>query len=184
MTSKSKLTDKQERFCQEYLIDLNATQSAIRAGYAESGARTEGSRLLANADIQDRICQLNDSRMKSLNVTPEFVLGELLKLASADPAEMYHEDGRMKNIHDIPEHLRKTIARIETIEYFEGKGDDREQVGWIKRVGFWSKEKALENLGKHLRLFSDKLEIGTTKTLEQIIGASMQKRISNDEIHK
>lgn len=180
MSTASKLTDKQKRFCEEYLIDLNATQAAIRAGYSSNSASQLGSETLGKLEVQQHIAFLNEKRMKKVGVTPDFVLGELLKLASADPAEMYELDGSMKNIHDIPEHLRKTISRIEVVEYFEGKGENREQVGHIKRVAFWSKEKALENLGKHLKLFSDKVEIGTTRTLEQIIGASFQKRISDD----
>ena len=54
------LTPKQERFVSEYLIDLNATQAAIRAGYAKSGARTEGARLLANADIADFLAKAQE----------------------------------------------------------------------------------------------------------------------------
>lgn len=67
---KTKLTDKQKRFVEEYLIDLNATQAAIRAGDAEKAANREGSRLLSNVDIQDEIQKAQNTRAeRSSNFT-------------------------------------------------------------------------------------------------------------------
>ena len=63
------LTDKQKRFCEEYIIDLNGAQSAIRAGYAEGSARVEASRLLSNDNIQDYISELQQKKSEELNIT-------------------------------------------------------------------------------------------------------------------
>ncbi len=60
-----KLTAKQERFVAEYLIDLNATQAAIRAGYAEKGASVEGTRLLANAKVAAAVAAAKAERCKT-----------------------------------------------------------------------------------------------------------------------
>ena len=71
------LTPKRQRFVTEYLVDLNATQAAIRAGYAKSGARTEGARLLANADIQAAIAERATALAEKAEVSPEWVLTQL-----------------------------------------------------------------------------------------------------------
>lgn len=63
------LTDKQKRFCEEYIIDLNGAQSAIRAGYSESTARQIASENLAKLDIQEYISQLQESKSEELNIT-------------------------------------------------------------------------------------------------------------------
>lgn len=63
------LTDKQKRFCEEYIIDLNGAQSAIRAGYSESTARQIASENLAKLDIQEYISQLQQNKSEELNIT-------------------------------------------------------------------------------------------------------------------
>ncbi|MEL6845035.1 MAG: terminase small subunit, partial [Bacteroidota bacterium] len=78
------LTPKQAKFVEEYLVDLNATQAAIRAGYAESGARTEGSRLLANADIIDAINARREAIAKTTSITPERIMREYGRIGFAD----------------------------------------------------------------------------------------------------
>ncbi|MDG6310861.1 terminase small subunit, partial [Glaesserella parasuis] len=75
---KSKLTDKQQRFVEEYLIDLNATQAAIRAGYSEKTARSIGQRLLTFVDIQEAIQEAQNKRAERVNVTQDDVLKGLL----------------------------------------------------------------------------------------------------------
>ncbi|MCT8655972.1 terminase small subunit, partial [Glaesserella parasuis] len=79
---KSKLTDKQQRFVEEYLIDLNATQAAIRAGYSEKTARSIGQRLLTFVDIQEAIQEAQNKRAARVNVTQDDVLKGLLEIIS------------------------------------------------------------------------------------------------------
>ncbi|HAI51401.1 MAG TPA: terminase small subunit [Enterobacteriaceae bacterium] len=74
------LTDKQEMFCHEYLIDLNATQAAIRAGYSDGSARNQAYRLMTNDDILQRIAELNQDRLKRTNIDAEYVLRQAVKL--------------------------------------------------------------------------------------------------------
>ena len=74
------LTPKQARFCREYLIDLNATQASIRAGYSEKTAKQQGSRLLTNADVQTRISELQDAMAERLDITADQVMADLEKL--------------------------------------------------------------------------------------------------------
>lgn len=74
------LTDKQQRFVDEYLIDLNATQAAIRAGYSEKTARSIGQRLLTNVDIQKAIEEAQSKRAERTEITQDMVLQELAKI--------------------------------------------------------------------------------------------------------
>lgn len=73
------LTDKQKRFCEEYVVDLNGTQAAIRAGYSEKGARVNAAKLLTKTNIQERISRLKEQRSEETGVTAEWVVQEIKK---------------------------------------------------------------------------------------------------------
>lgn len=75
-----KLTDKQEMFCREYLIDLNATQAAIRAGYSEKTANRVASENLSKLDIQSRIAELKQERQDRVSIDADYVLKQAVKL--------------------------------------------------------------------------------------------------------
>lgn len=142
-------------FVREYLIDLNATQAAIRAGFGAKTARQAGARLLSRVDVQALVNEAKTQRADKIEVTADIVLAELLKIARVDLSQLYDERGNMKNIHDIPEDVRRAMAGIEVDELWEGRGEDRAQVGVTRKVKLWDKPRALELLGKHLKLFTD-----------------------------
>ena len=158
-TNSAKLTPKQASFCLEYLVDLNATQAAIRAGYSTKTARSQAQRLLTKDDIGSELAQLMENRSKRVEITADTVLSELLKIARADIGAAFNEDGSLKAIHEIPEEVRRAIAGVDVFEEFAGRGEDRAQIGLTKKLRFWEKTKALELLGRHLRLFTDKVEL-------------------------
>ena len=81
---KRKLSVKHKRCCEEYLVDLNATQAAIRAGYKEKTARSQGQRLLTNVDIQKYIAELQKKQSERTGITADTVLKELEKIALTD----------------------------------------------------------------------------------------------------
>lgn len=74
------ITDQQELFCKEYIIDLNATQAAKRAGYSEKTAQEQGSRLLSNVMVQERITELKSDREKRLQIDADWVLKQAVKV--------------------------------------------------------------------------------------------------------
>lgn len=160
------LTPKQEMFCQEYLVDLNATQAAIRAGYSRKTAGQQAEALLKKLEIATRVQELMDSRSQKVSVSSETVLQELLRLATVDLSEAYDENGNLKQIHDIPVDVRRAIAGVET--YYEKVGSDEDgnpDLCTVKKLKFWDKTKALEMLGRHLKLFTDKVEHSGTVNL-------------------
>lgn len=98
-----KLTEKQKRFCEEYLIDLNATQAAIRAGYSKRTARSQGQRMLTHVDIQMHLKELMSSRAARVEITADTVLGELAKIAAAE-VDIKGSD-KMKALELLGKHL-------------------------------------------------------------------------------
>lgn len=153
-----KLKDKQERFCQEYIIDSNGSKAATRAGFSERSSRNQATRMMANDDIRARIDELMEKREKDAGVTAALVLKELLLIAKTDIATAYDEKGNLKPIHEIPEDTRRAIAGIKVFEEFEGFGKERHKIGETRELKLWNKLEALELLGRHLKLFTDKME--------------------------
>ena len=82
------MTDKQERFCEEYMVDLNATQAAIRAGYSVASAKTVGPRLLENVGVQNRIAQLQAEQSRRTGVSADRVVRELAKIAFVNAGDL------------------------------------------------------------------------------------------------
>ncbi len=142
------LNPRQLAFCREYVIDHNGKQAAIRAGYAEGSAEVTASRVLSNANVKQRIAELEKPAIEKAEVTVERIIQELANIAFFDIRELYDDQGNMKNIHTIPESARRAISGMDVFEEFQGRGDDREQIGLTKKVRMCDKLKALELLGK------------------------------------
>lgn len=160
----AKLTDKQQRFVDEYLIDLNATQAAIRAGYSAKTADQQGSRMLANVKVKQAVAEKQAQRSKRTGVNQDRVVLELAKVAFAKMTDIVDSNGRIKE-DASPDDL----ACIESIKY---KESDNEYGGSVEReVKIASKLKALELLGKHLGMWSDKFNVTVEKSekLDDII---------------
>ena len=149
------MTDKQKRFVEEYLIDLNATQAAIRAGYSPKTANEQGNRLLTNVSVQTELNKQMAKRSKRTGVTQDRVVRELAKIAFLDMTQVVDSYGRIKD-DAAPEDR----ACIESIKYKSSSSDQGESVE--REVKVASKLKALELLGKHLGMYSDKLNIEGT----------------------
>lgn len=149
------LTPKQQRFVDEYLVDLNATQAAMRAGFSKKTAHSAGPRLLENVGVKAAIDTKKAKRTSKVEVKADEVLRELQTFGHMDPAEIVDEQGRLLPLKKMPEHVRRAIASVEIEEIWDGKGDERVQVGELKKVKFWPKHRGLELLGQHIKLFGD-----------------------------
>lgn len=148
----AKLTEKQQRFVDEYLIDLNATQAAIRAGYSAKTADVQGSRMLGNVKVQQAIAEAMAKRSKRTGVNQDRVVLELAKIAFVKMTDIVDSEGRIRsNATD------DDLSCIESIKY---KESDNEYGGSVEReVKISSKLRALELLGKHLGMWNDKLDV-------------------------
>jgi phage terminase small subunit len=141
------LNSKHAAFEREYLVDLNATQAAIRAGYSKKTAGSQGQRLLKNVEIKARIDAALLKRAARVEVTADDVLRELKRIAFADPSKVLGENGYLLTMNEMPEDVRRTISSVD----LSGDGGTK--------IKFWDKTKGLELLGKHLKLFTDKTEL-------------------------
>jgi phage terminase small subunit len=172
------LKGRRELFCREYLAKkLNGTQAALAAGYSEHSARTEASQLLAQSDIQERVAELAAARNEKIEIQAQDVLIELLRMLTSDFAQAINEDGALKSIHDIPIDCRRMIAAIEVQETFEGSGKDRVWTGYLKKIKFWSKDKAIEMAARHLSLFNDKLNVTGLEELARLISEARERSV-------
>lgn len=95
------LTDKQEMFCREYLIDLNATQAAIRAGYSEKNANRIAARNLSKLDIQNRIAELKTKRNEYVGVYVDYVLLRLVEIDQMDVLDILNSTGELKPVRVV-----------------------------------------------------------------------------------
>lgn len=138
------LNDKQEMFCREYLVDLNATQAAIRAGYSDKTARSQANRMLTNVDIEKRIQELKSERGERLAIDADYVLQRLVEIDQMDVADILLSNGEIKPIKDWPKVWRITLSGIDVTEM---AGD---AAGLLKKIKWPDKVKNLELLGKHI----------------------------------
>lgn len=188
------LNKRQQRFCDEYLIDLNATQAAIRAGYSEKYAHTNASKLLQNTTIKEYIEKRQQDRIERTEITQDDVIKELSLIAFANATDyskvvekplMVQIDGKMIQALDDNGKpiMYKTVENALTDELSE---EQQRALSVIKlgKTGLvvqpHDKVKALELLGKHLGLFTDKVEMSgkldtnpfanlTTEELKELI---------------
>lgn len=172
------MTDAQKRFCDEYLIDLNATR-AYKTAYSrckkDETANVNGSKLLRNAKVQEYIAEKMKEREQRTEITQDMVVNELAKIAFFNIKEIYNANGTLKEITNINEKTAGAISSIKTLQKAGAmkiniKTDDNIPIEHIQEqtVEFKTndKVKALELLGKHLGMFKEQLDISQDKPFE------------------
>ena len=147
------LTPKQQRFVEEYLIDLNATQAAIRAGYSEKTADSIGLQLLRTTQVAEAIAEAQAKREERTQIDADYVLKRLVEIDQMDVLDIMDNNGNVKPIKDWPKTWRQYISNIETISL-------EDEAGWLKKIKWPDKVKNLELLGRHVSVgaFKDKVE--------------------------
>ena len=153
------LNEKQRRFVIEYLIDLNATQAAIRAGYSEKTAKVQGSRLLTNADVAQAVFEAQAKRSERTEVDADWVLRRLADEAEADIADLYDEQGSLRPVHEWPLIWRQgLVAGIDVEEIRE----DGKTVGTVRKLKLSDRIKRIELIGKHVTVQAFREQVATT----------------------
>ena len=164
------MTDAQKRFCDEYLIDLNATR-AYKVAYPnckkDETASAAGSRMLGNVKVQEYISGKQKEIEKRTEVTQDMVVQELAKIAFFNIKDIYSENGTLKQIKDIDDNTSRAIASVKTLQKTGSMKINVNMEGQDKEIPLEhideqtiefktnDKVKALELLGKHLGMFSD-----------------------------
>lgn len=170
MAKAGKLSDKQELFCKEYLVDLNATQAAIRAGYSEKASRAISCENLTKPNIQERIQELSKKRAEKLEISMDRVALEYHRIAMFDPRRLFNEEGSLKPIHELDD---DTAAGISSLDH-ELIYSNKENIGEIKKIRLWDKTKALEALGRHVGFFEKDNEQGKSAPVVINLGTGIK----------
>lgn len=186
-----KLTPKQAAFVREYLIDLNGKQAAIRAGYSAHTAESQGARLLGYAKVRSAVQEAMAKRAERTETTADEVLAELRRIAFADPRELVEHvirccdqcwpdkerDPRRPpdpNCEDCHGDGHEVVRFKDTRTLSPAAARLYAGVKWGrdgKEILLKDQQRALESLGKHLKLFTEKVEHEHkgTLTLEQLV---------------
>lgn len=151
------LTPKQQRFVDEYLIDLNATQAAIRAGYSERTARQVGYENLSKPDIAAAIEAAQKLRQERTHITADRVLQELARIAFFDPRKLLNEAGHPKSLTELDDDTAAAVAGLDLLEEYRGTGEERQFVGYVKKFKIADKNTALTNAMKHLGILTERI---------------------------
>jgi len=148
------LTPKQARFVEEYVIDLNGTHAAIRAGYSPKGAEQQGSALLSLPKVQDQVADEMAKRSGRTGISAARVLEELSLLAFSDVGDYeMTDDGRVSVADGVPKSRRRAIQSIKRKTTVSAKtGDVTREV----EIKLWDKPGPLKLAGRHVGLFDEK----------------------------
>jgi phage terminase small subunit len=147
------LTNKQRRFVEEYLIDLNATQAAIRAGYSKKTARQIGEENLSKPDIAKAVQEAQAKRSERTEVDVDYVVKRMVEIDQMDVMDIMTDSMSLKPVSDWPRVWRQYLSGFDLAEMFEGRGEERDMVGILKKIKWPDKIKNLELLGRHLGMF-------------------------------
>jgi len=172
-----KLTNKQKLFVKEYLIDLNATQAAIRAGYSEATASDIGRELLRKTTVAEAIQKAMEKRTERTKINADYVLNRLVEIDQLDIIDIVQGDGKLKPIQEWPKVWRQSITGIDVQELTSG---DIESL--VKKIKWPDKLKNLELLGKHTAIsaFNEKQEqpqeLPIGKIQVEVVGANIKPK--------
>lgn len=155
------MTPKQEQFVREYLIDLNATQAAIRCGYSAKTAYAQGSRLLSNAEIVAAIADAKIERSQETKIDAAWVLKRLADEAVADINDLYTDSGAIKPVSEWPLIWRQgLVAGIKHQELRDGEGNRTGE--FIVDVKLSDRIRRIELIGKHVGVKAFEEQISMT----------------------
>jgi phage terminase small subunit len=150
------LTPKQQRFVAEYLVDLNATQAAIRAGYSKRTANEQGSRLLANASVRAAVEAGKARQLETADLTAIAVLEEMRRVGFSDLADAFDESGALKPVRELPKAFRAALASVKVTKKNLTSGDGKTED--IVELRLWDKPTTLANLAKHFGLLKENVQ--------------------------
>jgi phage terminase small subunit len=145
-----KINERQKRFSEEYVIDLDATAAAIRAGYTEKNASQLGYQLLQKPSVKAYIADLLKKRTERTQVDADYVLRRLVEIDQMDVIDILNNDGTIKPLTMWPKIWREFLTSFELSEIIGGQGDDRKIVGILKKIKWPDKVKNLEMIGRHV----------------------------------
>ncbi|MCV6547546.1 MAG: terminase small subunit [Cohaesibacter sp.] len=157
----TELNEKQQRFCEEYMLDLNGTQAAIRAGYSAHSAARQASRLLGIAPVRAELSRLKAAQSKRIEISADKLLHMMAQIAFGDIRGIFDVDGHLKPPHEWDEDTAATVAGLDIVTSAAGKG----AVKHVAKIRRSDRLRAMELLARHLSLFNEKANGAATEDL-------------------
>lgn len=170
-----KLTPKQQCFVDEYLIDLNGTQAALRAGYSEKTAGRQACELLEKTHIAEAIAEAKAKRSIKTSIDATYVLNRLVEIDQMDVADILDDAGNMLPVRDWPKCWRQTISGLDVNEILSG-----DVATVIKKIKWPDKVKNLELIGKHVdvQAFKDQVGLSGSLKMDDLTDEQLEARIA------
>jgi phage terminase small subunit len=178
LSTDQKLMPKQRLFVREYLVDFNATQAAIRAGYSKKTASAIGYENLQKPHIVQSIVESMNNREKNVETSAEWVLKALHGEAIADIADLYDKAGSLKPIHDWPLVWRTgLVTGVKTKQEHEYIDGQKVPNGVVTEIKLSDRVKRLELIGKHHAMFTDNVNLGGEVHLRDTSDSNLDAQI-------
>lgn len=175
------LSHRHQRFVDEYIVDLNGTEAAIRAGYSAKSARAQASQLLALPDVQAAVTEAQASRRERTKIDADWVLRRLADEADADLADLYDENGALKPVKDWPTIWRKGLVAGVEVEELREEGA---AVGFVRKVKLSDRIKRIELIGKHVGVQAFREQLGLSDPKGGPVQIEMIRRVIVDPKHR
>jgi len=169
-----KLNEQKRIFVMAYMRDFNAKKAGETAGFAPGSCYG----VLAEVGVQEAIAEQMHDRMLRLRIDADWLLEEMKQVWMADVADIYYpKTNTLRPVHEWPDIWRKMTTGVQTTELFRGRGENRELVGYSKKVKSLKESKLLELIGKHINIkaFTEKIELATEKDLEDKLIAGRRR---------
>jgi phage terminase small subunit len=176
---KSSVEARHRIFVREYLVHQNATKAAAAAGYSEKCAHAQGHRLLKDPRIKAEIEANLKAREDRLEIKADDILRPLLEILRTDLTKLFDDNGDPIELHRLPPEVARAIASVDFEELYERHGQDRVEIGRTKKIRFWNKLDAATLLGKHLKLWVDRVEHDVSDQLAERLEAA-RKRVNGN----
>ena len=168
---------RHDRFCREYIKDLNGKRAAIAVGYSAKTADDAASRLLSNVKVQTLVATLTKKHADKLDLSAEKVLSELSRMGFSnflDYVNITEEGDAFVDLSSLTQEQAAAIQEVTVNEYVEGKGKHARKVKRTK-LKLVDKIRSLDLLGRHLKLFTEKIEVSGTAGLAEALAAARKR---------
>src|SRR5712691_5934855 len=153
VSSETPLRAREQRFVDEYLVDLKGEAAAIRAVYSPKTAKVQASQILTRLNVQAALEVGYKERQARTRITADSTVRAIACLAHADIRKFYAANGALLPIHSLPDDLAACIASIEVVKRNYTSGDGKTEL--VLKTKLWNKPQALELLGRHQGLFRE-----------------------------
>lgn len=161
------LNPKQQAFVEAYLVTLSAKEAAERAGYSSHTAKQIGSRLLSHPEVAAAIAEGQKARSQRTEITADAVLRELARIGFSDVRRIFTPSGALLSPADMDEDTAACIASVDVVERVRRNESGETEIEQVKKIRLNDKLGALTQLGRHLGLFTDKLDVNVSDELAQ-----------------